>query len=366
MLKTLDRYLLKELFVPFLLALATLTFVVLVHQILKLMDLLINKGIGLSNIVKAFFFVLPSFFLITIPMAVLIASLVAFNRLSFDHELVALKSLGIGFGRLLRPLLFFSVGATIFTLFLALIAEPLGGRAFKELTQRVIQQRASIGLTEGTFNTLSDEIMIYVSSMPTYNELKGVLVSDLRRPEEPLLIVARRGTIASDPDKNTLLLTLKDGSLHHRPRDPKLYRRMSFAQYELSIDLSQFFQEATSPSVVLSHRELVEQVNKTGGKDIRALRSLEEFYKNFAFASASLLLGLIGAPLGMMAGRASRFSGFATAVGLIALYYVLSIVGDFLVSGRYASPLLGAILPNLVLLPPMLVLVRAALRERFL
>jgi lipopolysaccharide export system permease protein len=362
--RILNRYLLRELLVPFLLSLVVLTLIVLIQQALKLMDLLINKGVEFTSILKAFVLILPSFFLITIPMAVLIASLMAFNRLSFDRELVALKSLGVGFSALLRPLLFFLISASLISLMMAWIAEPLGGNALNELTRRVIQQRANVALTEGTFNTAFDQMMIYVASMPTYNELKGVLISDLRHPETPLLIVAKRGRIISDPERQTLHMVLEDGTLDRQSHDPQTYQRMTFAQYDLAIDLSQLFKRSPVSAVSPSYRELLNNAEKGGGSDVQALRALQEFYKNFTFASAPLILGLIGAPLGMAAGRASRLGGFAAAVLLITLYYLLSIVGDFFVSARYASPFLGAILPNLVLLAPMCFLIWAALREK--
>jgi len=357
-----NRYLLAELAVPFVLSLVALTFVVLVQQILKLMDLLINKGVGLYNILKAFFLILPSFFLITIPMAVLIASLIAFNRLSFDRELVALKSLGVGFGTLLRPLIIFSTVGSLIAFLLAMVAEPLGGNALKELTYRVIQQRANIGLTEGTFNSVSDQMMIYVTRMPTVNELQGVLISDLRRPDEPLLIIAKRGKISSNPTTQTLQISLEDGTVHQRPRDPKSYQNVAFERYDLTIDLSPLFPHTDVH--VPSYRDLIRTIRDSQGKDVNALRTLEEYYKNYTFAFSCLLLGLIGAPLGMIAGRASRLGGFAVAVFLITLYYLISIVGDFLVSSRSVPPFFGAILPILFLLPPLCFLLTAAIQER--
>lgn len=361
---TLSRYVLREMLIPFVLALVVLTFVVLIHQVLRLMDLLINKGIGLSNIVKAFVLILPSFFLITLPMAVLIASLIAFSRLSFDHELVALRSLGVGFGRLLAPLLLFSGAVTLLSLFLAFVAEPLGGRAFKELTRRVIQQRAAVGVTPGTFNTFSDQIILYIDAMPTYDEIEGVLISDVRRSEDPLLIVARRGRLVNHPDQHSMHLLLQEGAVHHRSNDMKTYQRLAFDQYDLSIDLSPMLPSPLGGAPVPSYRQLRENVHRTDGKDVGALRALQDYYKNFTFASACLLLGLMGAPLGMVAGRASRMGGFASAVVMIALYYLLTMVGDFLVSSRTAPPLLGAVLPNLLLLPPLAYLLNAGLKER--
>src|SRR3569832_1878179 len=78
MLKILDRYVIKELSIPILLGIFILTFLILVQQLLRLMELIIDKGVDLLSVAEIFVYLLPSFFLVTIPMAVMLASIMTF------------------------------------------------------------------------------------------------------------------------------------------------------------------------------------------------------------------------------------------------------------------------------------------------
>jgi lipopolysaccharide export system permease protein len=82
--KIIFRYLLGELVTPFVLGICVFTFIFLMNRILKLTEMVVNKGIGLSLVLKLLVYTLPSFLVITIPMAVLLAAISALGRLSTD------------------------------------------------------------------------------------------------------------------------------------------------------------------------------------------------------------------------------------------------------------------------------------------
>src|SRR5512136_1811233 len=92
---TLYRYLGKELLTSFALGLAGFTFILLTGRILQLTELFVNKGIPLSQILELLYYLLPSFLVLTIPMATLLSVLLTFNRLSGDNEFTAFKAAGV-------------------------------------------------------------------------------------------------------------------------------------------------------------------------------------------------------------------------------------------------------------------------------
>ncbi|MBI5043522.1 MAG: LptF/LptG family permease, partial [Nitrospirae bacterium] len=102
-MKIIDRYIIKEVLPPFILSLFVFTFVLFMNQILKLTDLLINKGISLFVILELIAFILPSFLVLTIPVSTLTASILAFNRLSNDGEITAFKASGVSLYRMILP-----------------------------------------------------------------------------------------------------------------------------------------------------------------------------------------------------------------------------------------------------------------------
>lgn len=365
MIRILDRYIFKELLIPFCFGIFILTFLILIHQLLRLMELVIDKGVDLLSVGQIFLTLLPSFFLLTIPMAVLMASVMTFNRLSNDNEITALKSTGVGFYRFLRPVLFFSAAAAFMTLFMGMIAQPWGGGSFKSLGMKILKKRASVGIEEGKFNGTFSNLMIYVESMPTFTEMEGVFIYDMRDPGTPKVITAKKGILLNDPGAGAIGFHLLEGSLHAQGKGGSDYQRAVFATYDLKLDLGSVLQGGNAGLETPTYREMKRAVEASGGKDLRALRLLSEFYKNFSFSFASLVFGLVGVPLGIISGRTGRLGGFTVGIGLITLYYLLNTLGDYLITIRLAAPFLAVWLPHFALIPLTLYLMRVTARETY-
>lgn len=92
--KILHRYIFREIGVPFALGLGVFTFVLLLARLLKLIELVVNRGVPVESVARIFLYLLPAFLEVTVPMAMLLAILVAFGRLSADSEITALRSSG--------------------------------------------------------------------------------------------------------------------------------------------------------------------------------------------------------------------------------------------------------------------------------
>ncbi len=349
MFSKLDRYILKELTGPFFLGVFILVFLLVSQQILKLMELVIDKGVDLLSVGELFLRVLPSFFVITLPMAVMMASVTTFNRLSADNEIIALHAAGMGFWRLFRPVLIFAVGVSLLTLSMGVMSGSTQG-SLKSLAVKLLMQRASVGLEEGQFNGIFSNMMIYVESMPTFSDMKGVFIFDQRKADAPVVIVAKEGVLISDQATQTIGLHLVDGSLHQSLPNSERYQKMTFANYDVKIDFSEMVQrqdDVDGPS----YAELQARISETKGEDLNALRLLSRFYRRFLFALASLIFCLMGMPLGIVSGRITRVGGFAAGIMIITLYYMLMMLGDSLITARIAPPIVAAIFPIVVLLP---------------
>lgn len=353
-MRTIDRYLLQELGAPFMLSLGVLTFILLTREVLRLVELLINKGVGFLPLLKAFFLLLPSFFALTLPMACLIASISAFSRLSSDRELTALQANGVSLARLIRPVLIFSAAVFVVTLTLAQLAPPWSGHSIKKSALVMLREQVSLALDEGVFNTPTDHVVMYIGEPRLPEGPSGVFISDTRHQGESRVIVAREWSILSDPLHNRVGLTLRNGTIHVNPKDPDHYQMIRFASYEFKLDLA----ESLAPRAEerLSLAEIRRRLAESKGQDPRYLRLLEEEYKNLAFPAATLLFGLIGVPIGIVVKRSGRAGGFAVGVLVMLSFYVLNVIGDFSASRQVMSPFVAAWFPNAVLGMVLLVL----------
>ncbi|MFQ5589224.1 MAG: LptF/LptG family permease [Nitrospiria bacterium] len=356
MLTKLDRYLLKEMLSPFFLGLFILMFILISQQILKMMELVIDKGISLWSVGELFLRILPSFLVVTLPMAVMMASVTTFNRLSADNEIIALHAAGIGFSRVFKPVVIFAVVIALLTLSMGVMAGSRKG-SLKSLAVKLLMQQASVGLEEGQFNGIFSNMMIYVESMPTFSEMKGVFIFDQRKPDAPVVIVAKEGVLVSDQATQTVGLHLVNGSLHQSSPKSDRHQKMTFANYDVKIDFSEMVQKQENVEGP-SYAEIQARIAETKGEDKGALRLLSRFYRRFLFAVAALLFCLMGMPLGIISGRITRVGGFAAGIVMIMLYYMLMTLGDALIASRTAPPLAAAALPILILTPVCVYLLR--------
>ena len=99
------RYVLKELIGPFLAALFGITFLFVVDFLVKILDNVLSKGLPASTVLEIFALNLAWMLSLSIPMAVLVACLMAFGRLSGDHEITAVKAAGVSPLSLMRPVM---------------------------------------------------------------------------------------------------------------------------------------------------------------------------------------------------------------------------------------------------------------------
>ncbi len=348
-MKLIDRYILKELSIPFLISLLVLLFILLINYLLRTMDLLINQRADLLSIGELLLFILPSFLVISLPMAVLIAAIVAFARLTSDSETIVLQASGIGFFRWLLPVGIFSVAIYLATLFLSFVAQPWGGQSLRSLTLMMLRKQVSLGLEPGVFNDLFQNMVLYVEEITAPSKLRGVLLFDFRHPDEPHLIIAEEGSIMDDPNSDLISFRLNRGSLHRKVKDPEDYERILFSTYEFTLDFGPMMTNVSEQAgETSSPQELRERIATSKGQDLQALQLLEEHYKNFSFPTSCLFFGLIGVPLGMYAKRSGRLGGFAIGLVMILGYYLLNALADVLTSARILPPLWAAWFPNLI------------------
>ncbi len=351
----LDRYLLRDLFPPFLLGIGVFTFVLLTDRILRLTELVIVKGVEVGTVLTLVAYLLPSFFAVTVPMAVLVAVLTGFGRLSADGEITACKAAGVSLYRMARPVLVFALLTGGLTLATMLWLLPHGNHSFKTLLYRVMMSKATIGIEEGVFNEAFDRMVLYVHevSLPT---LRGIFLYNARDPEQPYIIVAREGTLTADPSAYRLLLRLRDGTIHramNRPtprEDPP--PMVTFKTNDLQIDLPgplAAMGSAPKGNREKTLRELREEIRALEAQGLSTVSLRVEVHKKFSLPVACLVFALLGIPLGIRARRSGRWASLAVGIGIILLYYILITSGENLAHDRRLPAWLAMWSPNLLL-----------------
>lgn len=352
MRKILNQYILKEIAFPFIIILFVLTFVLLMGKILQIMDLFINKGISFFSIAKIILFLLPYFMLFTIPIALLIAILMAMGRLSSDNEVTAMKTSGISLLQLFYPVAVASLIAFIFSIIISYYIVPQSNTATRKLLFNVVQQNVNIGLKEKIFNDDFKDFLIYADKiLANKNYMEGIIISDKRTVGEHNTIFARKAYLVSDPESMNVKLKLENGSIHSVSPNLKNYRKIDFISYEINLDLSTAvgnFDKPAKSAKDMTMNELLENMKKPGmqEKDIRELYI--EAHKKFSTPLACILFGMLALPLGIRSHRSVKSKGFAVGLLIVCFYYVLRIGGEAFAETGYIPVAIGVWFPNIL------------------
>jgi len=336
---------------PFLLGLLLFTFVLLINRIFKLTELIVNKGVPVTEVLKLISYLMPSFLTLTIPMAVLLAALVAFGRLSTDSEIIALKATGFSLFRMMAPVFAVSLLAMAATAYFSLYLGPLKAQSFKKDLFKLAQSRAYMGIEESVFNDSFKDVVIYAQKSLSANEMEGVFISDERNPNEPHVIIAKKGVMDMNMSSGYAYLNLYDGSIHNKENKSGSYQEINFDKNILSINLFEKLlpgdesKKSKREMTLEELRSVAREVSKTGNN----YPLLTEYYKRFTIPLACIIFGIIGPPLGLFSRRSGRSTGISVALVVFALYYLLMKGGENMAAGGRMAPLMAALLPNLVI-----------------
>lgn len=361
---TLYRYLTREIISPLLLGLVTFTAVLLMGRMLKLADMVVSKGVPLRELGLLIIYLLPNFAMITIPMALLFAVLLAFSRLSADSEIIAIKASGTSLYRLLPPVMAIATLAYIVTTIVALYLLPLGNVAFKQLLYRVVEGRLSLNLKEQVFNNSIPGLVIYLDrNIEKNGRLSGILIQDERNPKEISTIFADSGTLDSDEKGKKLLLHLSNGSIHQASPQDK-YRRLDFTEYVLNIDLAKSIKAIVKNEQDMTLSEIRTKLQQGGSARKQSIEMALEIQRRFALPFACIIFAIVAMPLGIQNRRSGKAAGFSLSIAAILVYYIFQSFGRTLGEKELLHPALAIWLPNLIFLAGGLFLFWQAAREQ--
>ncbi len=315
---------------------------------LRLVDLVISRGISLSSLGSIIMHLLPSFLVLTLPIACLIATITAFNRMSFDNEVIALRAAGVSFWRINIPVVVFAGAVFALTMVLSEWGQPWANVSLKTLALSVIEDEMTLGVDSGVFNEPMPGLMVYVPDPgQASTKQNGVFISDKRDPKQPLIVVAQRFQMLKQNERHQIGIRLFDGAIHQIPKDTSSFHRVTFDTYDFW--MSSPFKSHKAKAKRRSYGELQEKLQASKGKDTGVLKRLMEYHKDIAFPVSTFVLGLLGVPIGIVSKRSGRAGGFAIGVLVVIGFYMLNVLGEFLVTTGGAAPIVGAWLPNVLL-----------------
>lgn len=328
------------------------SFVIVLGRIPRLTELIINKGVPALDILELFAYLLPTFLSVIVPLSFLLGILLAFGRFSADSEYIALKASGISLYSMIRPVALLAFLFALLTGAITLIIEPASKTAFRNKVFEIASRSINVSVKPGVFNDEFPGIVLYTQGLDErLGIMQDVFISDERNAGTPTTITAKEGLFINDPENLLLTLRLRNGDIHRQPGDKQqdTYQTISFVNYDINLDFTEQLNQGqrNRSRSELSWAELNQAIQSADpGKPRYRLQA--ELHERIVIACAPLVLILIGIPLGLQSQRSGKGAGFALALMVFLVYYILlSFAGTLADKGLLpAAQILW--LPNLV------------------
>jgi len=343
-LRLIDRYILREVFSHTLLGLVVFTFVFIVPQLVRLMDLVVRHTTTWSDVSLLFVCTLPSMLTFTLPMGLLVGMLIGLGRLSADSELIAMNALGMGPRRVLVPVGLLALIFTALTAVLTIWIAPAAVHTYRSLQYRIVSSQASFEVEPRVFDERFPHLVLYVQDVSAVaTRWHGVFLASTGPQQDSRLTLADEAIVIADPQQGKLDLHLRDGSIHQVDvSDPDHYMLSAFGQRDLPINATG---SDTEQAPVPTPAELPTAA-LLGHRGSDRVQALSEFHRRFAFPVACIAFALLAIPLGSRPRRGGRAVGILVTLLLVSAYYVLFTLGAGLARTGTLPVWVGIWLPN--------------------
>jgi lipopolysaccharide export system permease protein len=332
------------------------------NLLFKLADLMIQRGVSFGVVVRLFLYSLPGVIALSMPMSCLLAALLGFGSMSANSELVALKSAGVSFGRIVRPLVISGVAVSLSAFLMNETLVPLCGRAAANVMRYEVFRSVPPVFKENVFIREESEGILrrvfYIGAVrPRSGEMSDILVQEFEDGRIKRLVSAPRGNWIDGVwwiEEGQVFEVAPDGSVRALFAFDR--QKLNLASAPSDIDSSSSDPSAMSLGELGRTIKLAEMQGNETGK-LWMLLNLR-----IAVPWASVVLVLVGAAVGSRPQRSSSGMGLGLSVVIVFTYYVIMSFCKSLGEAGFLPGVVAAWIPNAAFLVIGSILTRRANR----
>ena len=303
MMKKLNSYILKQIFVGFALVTFSLLAILWLTQSLRFVELVTNKGLPIGLFVTMTSLLMPRLFSLLSPIAMFAATLFVYNRMLSDRELVVMKAAGINPWKSAIPVLYFGIIMTLVNLYVNIWGIPQAEAAFTELEWKVKNDVSHLMFREGQFTEVQPGLTVFITTHEKDGSMSNLLLNDERSLKSKVTMSAERGRIIYT-DKGPRIILVK-GVRQEVSKESKQFSSLSFERY--SIDLGSDQPRLAKDESVREKNlyELLNAHNDPSLTEAQANRYVVEGNKRLLNPFYNLVFALIGC-VGLIVGNFNR------------------------------------------------------------
>ena len=264
-MNTLNKYLFKQSLIPFLLSVAVITTVLFLQFLIRAVDRFLGKGLDALTIFEYLYLNLAWIIALSVPMSLLISSVMTFGRMAQQNEITALKSAGVNLYNIIKPAILFGslvgIGLCLFNNFIL----PEMNYNARLLARDIYKKKPELSIEPGYFVDMIPQYTMIVKEIDG-KDFKDVKIFSKNQKSEQTTIYANQGSLSSDG--NMITIDLMDGEIHEIDlSDYDYYRKIKFKTHQIMISMDELMLNRTTES------------NRTD-REMRVPQMIQEIEKN--------------------------------------------------------------------------------------
>ena len=243
-MSTLNKYLIKQSFIPFMLSVGVITTVLFLQFLIRAIDRFLGKGLDVFTILEYLYLNLAWIIALSVPMSLLISSVMTYGRMSQDNEITALKSAGVNLFSIIKPALWFgSIVGFLLCLFNNFILPDMNYNA-RLLARDIYQKKPELTIEPGYFVDMIPQYTMIVKELDG-KEFKDVKIFSKNTTSEQTTIYAERGSLESSG--GIITVNLQNGEIHEIDLENyDHYRKIKFGTHQIIISIDDLLLNRTS------------------------------------------------------------------------------------------------------------------------
>ena len=245
-MKTLNKYLFNQSLIPFVLSVGVITTVLFLQFLIRAVDRFLGKGLDALTIFEYLYLNLAWIIALSVPMSLLISSVMTFGRMAQQNEITALKSAGVNLYNIIKPALWFgtivAIGLCLFNNFIL----PEMNYNARLLARDIYQKKPELSIEPGYFVDMIPQYTMIVKEMDG-KDFKDVKIFSKNQQSEQTTIYANEGSLSSNG--NMITINLVNGEIHEIDlSDYDYYRKIRFKTHQITISMDELMLNRTTES----------------------------------------------------------------------------------------------------------------------
>lgn len=345
MLKKIDKYILRETILPFLVTLGISALLLLLEKMLSLFDFVINQGGPIDIVWRMLGNLMPQYLTLVLPLSVFLGILLAVRKFAMNSELDAMMASGISLNRLIVPLMYMAVVLLIVNVIVVGFVQPYSRYTYQGLVFDIRSGALGASIKAGEFTNLGDGLTLRIEeSRDSGRELIDIFAQKESADGRIQAISAKKGNFFISPDKRYMILRLFDGTLIDLDITQSRPSIVNFDMHDLPLAVPNFAsfrgrgEEAKEMTII--------ELWDARGEDDPAITAM--IHSRTARALSILIVPFLAVPLGLVAKRSGKALGITVGVVILLIYHKLLEFGLGFSATGDISPWVSIWLPTLL------------------